>query len=53
MTIDRAARSVRVASALRASPYFRGLSDPWLRLLGKAAARRALSPDEEDRKSVV
>src|SRR6266542_3263412 len=47
MTIDRAARSVRVASALRASPYFRGLSDPWLRLLGKAASRRALSPGEE------
>jgi CRP-like cAMP-binding protein len=47
MTADRAARPARAASALRASPYFRGLSEPWLRLLGEATSRRAVAAGEE------
>jgi CRP/FNR family cyclic AMP-dependent transcriptional regulator len=47
MSVDRAARSVRVASALRASPSFQGLSDPWLQLLAKAASRRTLAEGDE------
>lgn len=35
------------ASALRASPAFRGLAEPWLRLLAEAASRRAFAAGEE------
>jgi predicted acylesterase/phospholipase RssA/CRP-like cAMP-binding protein len=44
---DRAARPARVTSALRASPYFRGLSEPWLQLLGECGSRRATAAGEE------
>jgi NTE family protein len=47
MTVDRAARPARAASALRASPFFRGLAEPSLRSLGRAAARRAVEAGEE------
>lgn len=47
MAIDRAARPARAASALRSSPYFRGLSQPWLRLLARAASRRELASGDE------
>jgi predicted acylesterase/phospholipase RssA/CRP-like cAMP-binding protein len=36
-----------VADALRASPTFRGLPEPWLTLLARAAAKRAFEPGEE------
>jgi NTE family protein len=35
------------ASALRASPYFRGLSDPWLKLLSAAASQTEAMAGEE------
>jgi hypothetical protein len=38
MTVDRAARDTRAEGALRASPFLRGLSEPALRLLGRAAS---------------
>ena len=47
MAIDRAARPARPAGALRASPYFSGLSDRWLRRLAQAASRRAIAAGDE------
>jgi predicted acylesterase/phospholipase RssA/CRP-like cAMP-binding protein len=46
VTVDRAARPPRAAGALSASPYFRGLAEPWLRLLGQAASRRRVAAGE-------
>lgn len=47
MTVDRAARSPHVGGALRASPSFRGLSEPALRGLGGAATHRSFADGEE------
>jgi NTE family protein len=47
MRADRAARPARATSALRASPYFHGLRDPWLRLLAEAASPRTLKDGQE------
>jgi predicted acylesterase/phospholipase RssA/CRP-like cAMP-binding protein len=47
MTADRAARPARAATALRASSYFRGLCEPWLRLLGEASSLRAVAAGKE------
>ena len=46
MSVDRTGSPARAAEALRESPYFRGLPEPWLRRLRRAAALRTLAAGE-------